>query len=169
MSFLLLMLAASSTCLAGSGHAQSLTERQTMQHEDAVLADSVAEMNNHCGTAIKAGFDWASFLRDGEVGDLGWRFGNAPSTVCLGPIGILRSLCQDPEYRPAILTKIKSFACIYKDAPAEAHALRDDGTLELRTSYPLYHKGTISSSGLSSLHWLMHRLSSSNVCPQDCF
>lgn len=169
LSILFLVFAVIIGSPSGAGLAQTLAEKQTMTYEDSRLAASIADLNDMCGTTITARFDWPSFLKAGKVGNMNGTFDNPPSHMCNVPLGILESICRNPDYRDAVLTRIKSYVCIYQDGQHESHVLREDGALELHTNYELYHFGETGKAAEFSMHWLMHRLSASNMCPQNCF
>ena len=94
-----MMLLASLTC----SEAQTLTQRQTMAHEEPKLAEEAQTASRICGTTITANFDWNSFVAANKVEDMNGAFNDPPSNMCSVPLKVLQSMCQDPTGKQAIL------------------------------------------------------------------
>ncbi len=85
-------LLASFTC----SEAQTLTQRQTMAHEDPKLAEEAQTASRICGATITSSFDWSSFVAANKVEDMNGAFRNPPSNMCSVPLLVLQWMCQDP-------------------------------------------------------------------------
>ena len=130
-----LVLVASITC----SEAQTLTQRQTMAHEDPKLADEAQTASRICGATITANFDWNSFVAANKVEDMNGSFDNPPSNMCSVPLQVLQTMCQDPLGKQAVAAKIKSYECVYQDGPTPAMSLDASGKLQYRSSFDAYH------------------------------
>ena len=135
ISFTAARLIASFAC----SEAQTLTQRQTMAHEEPKLADQAQTASQICGTTITASFDWNSFVTADKVEDISGAFRNPPSNMCSVPLQVLQSMCQDPLGKQAIAAKIKSYECVYQDGPAPAVSLDSAGKLQYQSSFDAYH------------------------------
>ena len=130
-----LTLLASLTC----SQAQTLTQRQTMAHEDANLADAAQTASRICGTTITASFAWSSFVAANKIEDMNGNFDNPPANMCSVPLQELQSMCQDPLGKQAVAAKIKSYECVYQDGPAPALSLDPAGKLQYQSSFEAFH------------------------------
>ncbi len=127
-------LLASFTC----SEAQTLTQRQTMAHEDPKLAEEAQTASRICGATITSSFDWSSFVAANKVEDMNGAFRNPPSNMCSVPLLVLQSMCQDPTGKQAVAAKIKSYECVYQDGPTPAMSLDPAGKLQYRSSFEAY-------------------------------
>ena len=136
------MLIASFTC----SEAQTLTQRQTMAHEEPKLAEEAQTASRICGTTITASFDWNSFVAANKVEDMNGAFHNPPSNMCSVPLKVLQSMCQDPTGKQAIAAKIKFYECAYQDGATPALSLDPTGKLRYQSSFDAYHNPPPPSS-----------------------
>ena len=123
----------------GAGQAQTLTQKQTIAHEDPKLAEQAETASRICGISITASFDWRSFVAADKIEDTNGAFHNPPSNMCSVPLQALQSMCQDAEAKRAVAAKIKSYECSYQDGATATLALDAAGTLHYRSSFDAYH------------------------------
>lgn len=123
-----------------AAHAQTLAQKQTMASEETHLASAANNANSFCHTSILASFEWQSFLTADKVGDMNAVvYENRPSDMCSIPLADLQALCQDPQARQAITTKIKSYQCGYQAGPTPTLSLDPSGKLLFQSSFEAFH------------------------------
>ena len=137
-----------------SGGAQTLTQRQTMAHEDPKLAEEAQTAGRICGTTIAADFDWHSFVAADKVDDMNGAFHNPPSNMCSVPLHVLQSLCQDAQAKQAVAARVKSYECAYQDGAAPSLSLDPAGKLLYRSSFDAYHNPPGATPGDFVTDWL---------------
>ena len=136
------LLMASLTC----SQAQTLTQRQTMAHEEPKLTEQAQTASRICGTTITASFDWNSFVAANKLDDMNGAFNNPPSNMCSVPLQVLQSMCQDATGKQAIAAKIKSYECSYQDGATPALSLDPAGKLQYQSSFEAFHNPPPPSS-----------------------
>ncbi len=121
------------------GQAQTLTQKQTMAHEDPKLAEEAATASRICGAPITVGFNWQSFVAADKIEDMNGAFRNPPSNMCSVPLKALQSMCGDAVAKQSIASKIKSVECGYQDGATPSLALDPTGKLQYQSSFEAYH------------------------------
>lgn len=121
-----------------ASQAQTLTQKQTMAHEDPKLSEEAATASRICGSPITASFNWQSFVAADKIEDMNGAFRNPPSNMCGVPLKALQSMCQDAVAKQSIAAKVKSVECGYQDGATPTLALDPAGKLQYQSSFEAY-------------------------------
>ena len=101
---------------AGSLPAQTLKDKSGMDADRKEMAEAAKSMNQTCGTDIKVGVDYQSYLKGAGSVD---EYSHAPYQYCQNATDAVDLTCRHSSAgKEAITQKVKTITCSYGDAQA---------------------------------------------------
>jgi hypothetical protein len=123
---------------------ESLGEKKIWREQEELLAKEAEQVTTTCEKAIPGSFDKASFKGELEKNFSVYGF-------CAEAYSALRTICEDPDGKPAVKEKISKFECAF-GGPGKRDLVLKDGTLKMTIDWEASNYGQFLNE------WLLKNL-----------
>jgi hypothetical protein len=123
----LLALALAVPGFVGAEEKVSIKEKENRAKTTTELSESLASMNEKCGTKAEISVNWAS-LKGVDQG------GNSLSSYCEQPIKAATTLCETDGGKEGVQKGVKKIVCAY-GGPGKRSITAKDGTINWKFDY----------------------------------